>query len=403
MTNLTVKYGETTLSVEAGTSLDNIKASMAKIFPELKNAEAVLNGNVVEFKVKAGTKGAGDVAELTVVYGETTLKVPAGTSLDAVKASMSKIFPELKNAQAVLNGSVVEFKVKAGTKGSGLTVVYGETRLAVEAGTNLDAIKASMSKIFPELKNAEAVLSGSEVHFKVKAGTKGSGLTVVYGETRLAVEAGTSLDSIKASMAKIFPELKNSEAVLSGSEVHFRVKAGTKGNGLTVVYGETRLAVEAGTSLDSIKASMSKIFPELKNAEAVLNGSEIHFKVKAGTKGNGLTVVYGETRLAVEAGTSLDSIKASMSKIFPELKNAEAVLNGSEIHFKVKAGTKGNDGLTVVYGETRLAVEAGTSLDAVKASMSKIFPELKNSEAVLSGSEIHFKVKAGTKGVKLAK
>jgi predicted ABC-type ATPase len=247
------------------------------------------------------------------------------------------------------------------------------------------------------LKNSEAVLSGSEIHFKVKAGTKGSGLTVVYGETKLAVEAGTSLADVKESMSRIFPELKNSEAVLSGSEIHFKVKAGTKGSGLTVVYGETKLAVEAGTSLADVKESMSRIFPELKNSEAVLSGSEIHFKVKAGTKGSGLTVVYGETKLAVEAGTSLADVKESMSRIFPELKNSEAVLSGQEIHFKVKAGTKGT-GLTVVYGETKLAVEAGTSLADVKESMSRIFPELKNSEAVLSGSEIHFKVKAGTKG-----
>lgn len=339
---LTVVYGETKLVVEAGTSLTDVKASMARIFPELKNSEAVLDGNVVKFKVKAGTKGAGTVENLTVVYGETKLVVEAGTSLADVKESMSRIFPELKNSEAVLSGSEIHFKVKAGTKGSGLTVVYGETKLAVEAGTSLADVKESMSRIFPELKNSEAVLSGSEIHFKVKAGTKGSGLTVVYGETKLAVEAGTSLADVKESMSRIFPELKNSEAVLSGSEIHFKVKAGTKGSGLTVVYGETKLAVEAGTSLADVKESMSRIFPELKNSEAVLSGQEIHFKVKAGTKGTGLTVVYGETKLAVEAGTSLADVKESMSRIFPELKNSEAVLSGSEIHFKVKAGTKGN-------------------------------------------------------------
>ena len=343
------------------------------------------------------------MSNLTVVYGETTLAVPAGTSLDSVKASMSQIFPELKNAEVVLEGSTIKFQVKAGTKGMAdtLTVVYGETTLAVPAGTSLDSVKASMSQIFPELKSAEAVLQGSTITFKVKAGTKGAdGLTVVYGDTRLAVEAGTSLEDVKASMSQIFPELKNAEVKLSGSEIHFEVKAGTKGaDGLTVVYGDTRLAVEAGTSLEDVKASMSQIFPELKNAEVKLSGSEIHFEVKAGTKGaDGLTVVYGDTRLAVEAGTSLEDVKASMSQIFPELKNAEVKLAGSEIHFEVKAGTKGADGLTVVYGDTRLAVEAGTSLEDVKASMSQIFPELKNAEVKLAGSEIHFEVKAGTKG-----
>ena len=399
MTNLTVVYGDTTLSVPAGTSLDSVKESMTQIFPELKNAEAVLEGSTIKFKVKAGTKG---MSNLTVVYGDTRLSVPAGSSLDAVKESMSQIFPELKSAEAKLVGSEVHFAVKAGTKGSGLTVVYGDTRLAVEAGTSLDDIKNSMSQIFPELKNSEAKLVGAEVHFTVKAGTKGSGLTVVYGDTRLAVEAGTSLDDIKNSMSQIFPELKNSEAKLVGSEVHFTVKAGTKGSGLTVVYGDTRLAVEAGTSLEDIKNSMATIFPELKTAEAKLVGSEVHFAVKAGTKGAGLTVVYGDTRLAVEEGTNLEDIKNSMSQIFPELKSAEAKLVGNEIHFAVKAGTKGS-GLTVVYGDTRLAVEAGTSLEDIKNSMATIFPELKTAEAKLVGNEVHFAVKAGTKGVKLAK
>lgn len=402
MSNLTVTYGDTSLQVAAGTSLADVKASMSRIFPELKNAEAVLDGQNITFRVKAGTKGADNMANLTVVYGDTSLTVPAGTSLASVKESMSRIFPELKNSEAVLEGQNVTFKVKAGTKGAGetLTVVYGDTSLSVPAGTSLASVKESMSRIFPELKNSEAVLQGSNVTFKVKAGTKGAGLTVTYGDTSLEVAEGTSLADVKASMARIFPELKNSEAVLQGSQITFKVKAGTKGaDGLTVTYGDTSLTVAAGTSLADVKASMARIFPELKNAEAVLEGQSITFKVKAGTKGaDTLRVVYGDTSLEVAAGTSLNDVKASMSRIFPELKNSEAVLQGSEIHFRVKAGTKGADTLRVVYGDTSLEVAAGTSLADVKASMSRIFPELKNSEAVLVGQEIQFKVKAGTKG-----
>lgn len=397
-TQLTVSYGDTSLQVAAGTSLADVKASMSRIFPELKNAEAVLEGSNITFKVKAGTKGADNMENLTVVYGDTSLTVPAGTSLASVKESMSRIFPELKNSEAVLEGSNVTFKVKAGTKGSeNLTVSYGDTSLSVPAGTSLASVKESMSRIFPELKNADAVLEGNSITFKVKAGTKGAGLTVSYGDTSLTVAEGTSLADVKASMSRIFPELKNAEAVLEGSNITFKVKAGTKGAGLTVSYGDTSLTVAEGTSLADVKASMSRIFPELKNAEAVLEGSNITFKVKAGTKGAGLTVSYGDTSLVVAEGTSLADVKASMARIFPELKNAEAVLEGQNITFKVKAGTKGAN-LTVSYGDTSLQVAEGTSLADVKASMSRIFPELKNAEAVLEGSNITFKVKAGTKG-----
>lgn len=400
--NLTVTYGDTSLEVAAGTSLNDVKASMSRIFPELKNSEAVLEGNQITFRVKAGTKGAENMTNsLTVSYGDTSLTVPAGTSLASVKESMSRIFPELKNAEAILEGESITFKVKAGTKGSdSLTVSYGDTSLTVPAGTSLASVKESMSRIFPELKNSEAVLEGNSITFKVKAGTKGSdNLTVTYGDTSLEVAAGTSLADVKASMSRIFPELKNAEAILDGSSITFRVKAGTKGaDALTVSYGDTSLTVPAGTSLASVKESMSRIFPELKNAEAVLEGNSISFKVKAGTKGaDTLRVTYGDTTLEVAAGTSLNDVKASMSRIFPELKNSEAVLEGQNITFRVKAGTKGAN-LTVTYGDTSLEVAEGTSLNDVKASMSRIFPELKNAEAVLEGSSITFKVKAGTKG-----
>lgn len=115
----------------------------------------------------------------------------------------------------------------------------------------------------------------------------------------------------------------------------------------TVVYGTNRLQIEDDAlSVADIKASMSDIFPELKNATATTVGSEIHFEVKAGTKGAGegtRTVVYGTNRLQIEdASLSVTDIKASMSDIFPELKNATATVVGNEIHFEVKAGTKGN-------------------------------------------------------------
>lgn len=225
-------------------------------------------------------------------------------------------------------------------------VVYGTNRLNIEdSSLSVADIKASMSEIFPELKNAEANVIGNEIHFTVKAGTKGATRVVVYGTNRLNIEdASLSVADIKASMSEIFPELKNAEANVIGNEIHFTVKAGTKGATRVVVYGTNRLNIEdASLSVADIKASMSEIFPELKNAEANVVGNEIHFTVKAGTKGAGTrVVVYGTNRLNIEdASLSVSDIKASMSEIFPELKNAEANVIGNEIHFTVKAGTKG--------------------------------------------------------------
>jgi hypothetical protein len=86
---------------------------------------------------------------------------------------------------------------------------------------------------------------------------------------------------------------------------------------------------------------MSEIFPELKNATFEVVGDEIRFTVKAGTKG-ARVVVYGSNRLNVEDDSlKPEEIQASMSEIFPELKNATFEVVGDEIRFTVKAGTKG--------------------------------------------------------------
>lgn len=204
-----------------------------------------------------------------------------------------------------------------------------------------------MSELFPELKNASFEEVGTEIIFTVKAGTKGmangGARTVVYGSNRLNVEdSSLSAKEIQASMSELFPELKNATFVEQGSEIIFTVKAGTKGASRTVVYGSNRLNVEdASLSAKEIQASMSELFPELKNATFEEVGDEIRFTVKAGTKG-ARTVVYGSNRLNVEDDSlSAKEIQASMSELFPELKNATFEEVGSDIVFTVKAGTKG--------------------------------------------------------------
>mgnify|MGYP001162013715 CR=1 FL=1 len=339
----------------------------------------------------------------TVIYGTNRLVVEDDTlTVEEIKASMAEIFPELKNATATVEGDTIKFEVKAGTKGMARTVVYGTNRLTVEDDSlTVEEIKASMAEIFPELKNATATVEGDTIRFEVKAGTKGMARTVIYGTNRLTVEDDSlSVEEIKASMAEIFPELKNATATVEGNEIRFEVKAGTKGMARTVIYGTNRLTVEDDSlTVEEIKASMAEIFPELKNATATVEGNEIRFEVKAGTKGMARTVIYGTNRLTVEDDSlTVEEIKASMAEIFPELKNATATVEGNEIRFEVKAGTKGM-ARTVIYGTNRLTVEDDSlTVEEIKASMAEIFPELKNATATVEGNEIRFEVKAGTKG-----
>ena len=228
---LKVVYGDTQLDVAVDTPIAEIKNAMQEIFPELKNAEIVQEGNVIKFSPKAGTKGA-DEDMLKVVYGDTRLDVAVGTPIHEIQSAMQEIFPELKNANINQDGNTITFSPKAGTKGMAeqLKVVYGDTQLDVDASTPLNEIKNAMAEIFPELKNATVTQEGNTVRFAPKAGTKGADqLKVVYGDTQLDVDAATPLAEIKNAMAEIFPELKNATVTQEGNVVRFAPKAGTKG------------------------------------------------------------------------------------------------------------------------------------------------------------------------------
>lgn len=235
MNTLQVIYGDTKINLPEGTALENIKVAMAENFPELENANVAVNGNVIEFTAKAGTKGATNMENLKVIYGDTKIDLPAGTELTSIKAAMAENFPELENANVQVNGNEIVFTAKAGTKGAGemetVEVVYGDTKINLPASTELADIKVAMAENFPELENANVTVSEGQIVFSAKAGTKGADqLDVVYGDTKITLPANTGLEQIKVAMAENFPELENANVVQEGNRIIFSAKAGTKGN-----------------------------------------------------------------------------------------------------------------------------------------------------------------------------
>lgn len=114
MTELTVIYGDTEIKVPATTDLQDLKVAMAENFPELNTASVTQVGSTVVFSAKAGTKGTD---ELTVVYGDTEFKVPGTTELSDLKLAMAENFPELNTATVTKVENTVVFSAKAGTKG----------------------------------------------------------------------------------------------------------------------------------------------------------------------------------------------------------------------------------------------------------------------------------------------
>lgn len=166
-----------------------------------------------------------------------------------------------------------------------LKAIYNDTTIELREGTSPEQAKSILSRLYPELANATAEVVGDTVHFKVQAGTKGAALFAVYNDTRIELREGTSVEQAKEILSRLYPELANSTAELDGDVIRFKVQSGTKGAALFAVYNDTRIELREGTSVEQAKEILSRLYPELANATAEIDGDVIRFKVQAGTKG----------------------------------------------------------------------------------------------------------------------
>lgn len=269
--------------------------------------------------------------------------------VEDIKRVMSESFPELANATARVDGNNIYFEVKAGTKGMARTVHYGsnDPYTIMDDTLGVEDIKRVMSESFPELANATARVDGNNIYFEVKAGTKGMARTVHYGsnDPYTIMDDTLGVEDIKRVMSESFPELANATARVDGNNIYFEVKAGTKGMARTVHYGsnDPYTIMDDTLGVEDIKRVMSESFPELANATARVDGNNIYFEVKAGTKGMARTVHYAsnDPYTIMDDTLGVEDIKRVMSESFPELANATARVDGNNIYFEVKAGTKG--------------------------------------------------------------
>lgn len=114
---------------------------------------------------------------MKAIYNDTQVVLPEGTTVEEAKSALARIYPELASAVARQDGDTVTFEVQSGTKGadagSGVTAVYNDTRVVLPDGTSTQEAKDALARIYPELASANAVLRGNEIHFEVQSGTKG--------------------------------------------------------------------------------------------------------------------------------------------------------------------------------------------------------------------------------------
>jgi hypothetical protein len=110
-----VTYNDNILTLPAGTQVEDARTALKAIYPEIANAEAVETDGNIEFFVRAGTKGA---ETLQVIYGDNSLSLPVDTATEDARTALKGIYPEIANATAVREGNVLTFTVQAGTKGN---------------------------------------------------------------------------------------------------------------------------------------------------------------------------------------------------------------------------------------------------------------------------------------------
>ena len=98
-------------------SLEEIKQAAVEYDPSLSNADVVVSGDTVSFVKRAGTKGAEQISK--VVYQGRTFEVDTDMydNPQDIKDAMAEIYPELSNADYVISGDTMTFVMRAGTKG----------------------------------------------------------------------------------------------------------------------------------------------------------------------------------------------------------------------------------------------------------------------------------------------
>ena len=111
----TYVYGANEIQQDASLPVETVKQIMSQIFPEVANAETSYRPDgKIEFVVNAGNKGA----DRTYVYGENEISQDADLPVETVKSIMARIFPEVANADVRYRpDGKVEFVVNAGNKG----------------------------------------------------------------------------------------------------------------------------------------------------------------------------------------------------------------------------------------------------------------------------------------------
>lgn len=103
------------INTDAINSLEDIKEAAKEFDPSIANADPVIEGDTIVFKYRAGTKGA-EIKKVVVGSQTYEVQTPNADPKDIHRA-LIETHPELENAEYVISGDTMTFRLKAGTKG----------------------------------------------------------------------------------------------------------------------------------------------------------------------------------------------------------------------------------------------------------------------------------------------
>ena len=164
---------------------------------------------------------------------------------------------------------------------------------------------------------------------------------LIYGTTEINLNEGTSPQVALTTLQSVYPELANANLAQNVAG-DFVVTVATATKGAYAIYGETKVELKAGVTPEAVKNTLSAIYPEIENATSSMNAAgDIVFTVATATKG--AYAIYGETKVELKAGVTPEAVKNTLSAIYPEIENATSAMNAAgDIVFTVATATKGN-------------------------------------------------------------
>lgn len=164
-----------------------------------------------------------------LIYGTTEINLNEGTSPQVALATLQSVYPELANANLSQN-TAGDFVVTVATATKGAYAVYGDTKVELKPGVTPEAVKNTLSAIYPEIESATtSVAPNGDIVFTVATATKGA--YAIYGDTKVELKPGVTPEAVKNTLSAIYPEIESASTSMNeAGDIVFTVATATKGN-----------------------------------------------------------------------------------------------------------------------------------------------------------------------------